>query len=54
MVCTECQSNNRRVLKMETMIHHANFPEWQSRCVYIPYGLDLPGLRIVYVHRSPD
>jgi hypothetical protein len=25
MLCTECQSDNRRELKMETMIHHANF-----------------------------
>jgi hypothetical protein len=25
MFCTECQSNNRRELKTEMMIHHANF-----------------------------
>jgi hypothetical protein len=25
MLCTACQSNNRRELKTETMIHHANF-----------------------------
>jgi hypothetical protein len=36
MVCMECQSRNRRGLKMETMIHHANFRSGKADVFIFP------------------
>jgi hypothetical protein len=36
MFCTECQSNNRRHLKTEMMIHHANFRSGKADVLIFP------------------
>jgi hypothetical protein len=36
MFCTECQSNNRRELKTEMMIHHANFRSGRADVFIFP------------------
>jgi hypothetical protein len=36
MLCTECQKNNRRELKTEMMIHHANFRSGKADVFVFP------------------